>query len=221
MLAPRCTVGAVVFAHSAARQLRPSRARAARHSPRYRRGPAAHHEGRFWGGFVRFPAGCPRLPQDRCARAPAVRMRGGGPRRCRNPQALPKPARGALGVHGCGVAAFPPHPSASPVGTAEGSESRRGLCVLQVTWGHLDPQSKSSSEVCRSIQTQAKEERERGPLRNIFLGSRLGRLTPWGRVEQRRCRGARSRGTIYAPKSDRGSEQGTVRRCKAGYRHRR
>ncbi|CAM9339728.1 unnamed protein product, partial [Bubo scandiacus] len=69
MLAPRGTAGAVVFAHSAARQLRRSRARAARHSPRYRRGPAAQREGRFCGGFVRFPAGCPRLPQDRCASA--------------------------------------------------------------------------------------------------------------------------------------------------------
>ncbi|XP_074689256.1 uncharacterized protein LOC141926765 [Strix aluco] len=118
LLAPRGTPGAVVFAHSAARQLRRSRARAARHSPRYRRGPAAQREGRFWGGFVRFPAGCPRLPQDRCARAPAVRMRGGGPRKCCNPQALPKPARGVLGVQGCGVAAFTPPPP--PVGIARG-----------------------------------------------------------------------------------------------------
>ncbi|XP_074716839.1 uncharacterized protein LOC141939968 isoform X3 [Strix uralensis] len=113
-----------------------------------------------------------------------------------------------------------PHVSVVPCGLSA-RHMHLGLCVLQVTQGHLDPQSKSSSEVCQSVQTQAKEEQERGPLQNIFLGSRLGRLTPWGRVEQRRCQGARSRGTIYAPKSDRGSEQGTVRRCKAGYRHRR
>ncbi|XP_074681436.1 uncharacterized protein LOC141923709 [Strix aluco] len=77
LLAPRGTAGAVVFAHSAAQQLRRCWARAARHRPRYRRGPAAQDEGRFCGGFVRFPAGCPRLSRDRCARAPAVRMRGG------------------------------------------------------------------------------------------------------------------------------------------------
>ncbi|XP_074689254.1 uncharacterized protein LOC141926763 [Strix aluco] len=72
LLAPRGTPGAVVFAHSAARQLRRSRARAARHSPRYRRGPVAQREGRF-----------------------CVRMRGGVSRKCRNPQALPKAARSA------------------------------------------------------------------------------------------------------------------------------
>ncbi|XP_074746585.1 uncharacterized protein LOC141952717 isoform X1 [Strix uralensis] len=96
-----------------------------------------------------------------------------------------------------------------------------GLCVLQVTQGHLDPQRKSLSEVCRSVQTQAKEEWEPGPLRNIFLGSRLGRLTPWGRVEQRCCRGARCRGVTRGTKGDRGGERSTVRRCEERQRHQR
>ncbi|CAM9339950.1 unnamed protein product, partial [Bubo scandiacus] len=60
MLAPWGTAGAVVFAHSAARQLRRSRA-LARHGTVLVTGaaPAAQREGRFCGGFVRFPAGWP------------------------------------------------------------------------------------------------------------------------------------------------------------------